>query len=53
MNATLALLQPDEVQEALWMVSVLERSGMPALAADQWRRRNLGVEITDQPVRAS
>ena len=36
-----SLLQPDEVEEALWLIDVFERWDMPAEEADEWRRRIL------------
>ena len=41
MNATLALLTPDEVDDALRFVEVCERGGTPIEEADEWRRRIL------------
>ena len=41
-DAILALMQPDEVPDALRFVAVLERGGRMGLEeADEWRRRIL------------
>jgi hypothetical protein len=42
MNATLALLTPDEINDVLRFVGICERGGgTPAEEADEWRRRIL------------
>ena len=42
MNATLALLTPDEIEDALRFVEICERGGgTPPEEADEWRRRIL------------
>ena len=39
MNATLALMTPDEVEDALRFVDICERGGgTPPKEADEWRR---------------
>ena len=42
-NATLAMLTPDEIDDALRFVEICERGGgTPVEEADEWRRRILG-----------
>ena len=42
MNAILALLTPDEIEDALRFVEICERGGgTPTEEADEWRRRVL------------
>ena len=42
MNATLSLLTPDEIDDALRFVEICERGGgTPSVEADEWRRRIL------------
>ncbi|RLA52831.1 MAG: hypothetical protein DRQ65_06610 [Gammaproteobacteria bacterium] len=42
MNAILALLTPDEIEDALFFVEICERGGgTPPEEADEWRRRIL------------
>lgn len=54
MNATLALLTPDEIGNTLRFFEICERGGTPPEEADEWRRRILAwqafVELDrDQP----
>jgi hypothetical protein len=42
MNATLALMTPDEIEDALRFVEICERGGGASIEeADEWRRRIL------------
>ncbi len=41
-DATLASMKPEEIEDAIWMVGVFQRWGsMSAEEADQWQRKIL------------
>ena len=40
-NDILALMTPEEIRDALWMIDVFERWNMPADEAAEWRRRTV------------
>ena len=42
MDEILSLLEPDEAQDALWLVGVLEKWNMRPDEADEWQRRIVG-----------
>ena len=38
-DATLSILTPEEIRDALWFIDLMERWTMSQPEADEWRRR--------------